>query len=149
MIRMATYITLTFFIIINACTQPNSNNNQKIQKDMENPFPFQLCENNGHFTITAAKESEELFSKYNPLFEKYGYEGNGYCWEGHIIQILEQNDKELLSHIDFDPEAGAFYAYLDSKESQIRFINILSPIFSDLEKLEDYIKKADRKRIDD
>jgi len=78
-----------------------------------------------------------------------GYEGNGYCWEGHITQLLEQLDPELLDHIEFDPEAGAFFAYADSKASMERFVNLLSPIFSDLTKLATYVEAADRDRVDD
>ncbi|WP_185155967.1 Imm51 family immunity protein [Fulvivirga kasyanovii] len=113
-----------------------------------NPYPFQISDN-GQFAIIAAIESEDLYNKYYPLFEKHGYEGNGYCWEGHIIQILEKNNSGLLEHIEFDPEAGGFYAYADSKEAMEDFISLISPIFSDINKLEEYIQSADRNRIDD
>jgi hypothetical protein len=83
------------------------------------------------------------------VFEKYGYSGSEYSCEGHIIQILEKIDKELLTHIDFDPEAGGFDAYADSKDAQLKFVNILGLIFSDVNKLEDYLKSADRAGIDD
>ena len=116
---------------------------------MQNPYPFDLMENGGNYTIAAALESEELYTTYYPFFETHGYEGNGYCWEGHIIQILEKTDKELLNHIEFDPEAGSFYAYADSKEAQLKFAEVLSPIFADLEQLEKYVKLADRSRVDD
>ena len=84
-----------------------------------------------------------------PFFEELGYTGNGYTWEGHIIQILEKLDKELLNHIEFDPEAGGFYAYADSAANQQKFMEILGPIFSDLGVLETYVTSADRSRIDD
>ena len=115
---------------------------------MKNSYPFQVMDDE-QFTILAALESDDLYEKYYPFFGKHGYEGNGYCWEGHIVQILEEKDSELLNHLNFDPEAGAFYAYADSKESQIRFINLVSPIFSDIEVLEGYVKSADHDRIDD
>ncbi len=111
--------------------------------------PFVLSNSNGHYSITVAIESEEFFTKYSPSFEKYDYSGNGYSWEGHIHQILEKINPDLLQHIEFDPEAGAFYAYADTEDNQIKFAELLSPIFSDLTKLEDYLKKADRSRIDD
>jgi len=135
------------FIFI-ACGQNNSNNKTETT-DMKYQFPFKAIENNENFTIVAEIESEELLIKYLSFFEKFGYEGNGYCWEGHVIQILEKLDKELLNHVEFDPEAGAFYAYADSKETQDRFIGILNPIFSDLTQLEQYVKIADRNKIDD
>lgn len=142
---------LVIALTISACSQTNSNpqNNQKTSRTMNNPFPFEITDNSGQHTITAALENEDLFNKYYPFFEQHGYEGNGYCWEGHIIQILEKRDQELLDHLEFDPEAGAFYAYADSKETQTRFVNLLSPIFADLEQLEEYVKTAERDRIDD
>jgi hypothetical protein len=116
---------------------------------MTNYFPFELTDISGQFAISAEIEGPELYTNYSEVFEKHDYSGNGYSWEGHIIQILEKIDPELLQHIDFDPEAGGFYAYADTKESQVRFVELLSPIFADMATLEDYIKKADRSRIAD
>lgn len=118
-------------------------------KPVNKYYPFELQENGGQYHILANIESEALYPKYYDFFQKQGFEGNGYCWEGHITQILEKLDKKLLSHIKFDPEAGAFFANADSKESQLKFVEILSPIFSDMKKLEEWVKKADRSRIDD
>ncbi len=121
----------------------------KTPPNLANYFPFSISENNNPFLITVEIESPQLFPKYATFFEKYQYSGNGYCWEGHIKQILETLKPELLQHIRFDPEAGAFFATADTKENQILFVTLLSPIFSDLKKLEEYVKKADHSRIDD
>lgn len=149
--RITLIALLILSLTIGACSQTNTDkkNHQTTQMIIDNPYPFQVMNNEGKITILAVLESDDLFNKYYPFFEKHGYEGNGYCWQGHIIQILEKMDKELLDHIEFDPEAGAFYAYIDSKETQIRFINLLSPIFSDLGKLEEWVKSANRNRVDD
>lgn len=112
-------------------------------------FPFDLSESGGKYTIVAQIEGKDLYPKYYRLFKKYGYNGNGYCWEGHIQQILEKKDNQLLKHIDFDSEAGMFAADADSKEAQQKFVEILSPIFSDLTVLSKWVKKADHSRIDD
>lgn len=119
------------------------------QKPMNDSFPFQIAVIDGGYTITAQIEGDGLYPKYYDFFKKHGYEGNGYCWEGHVIQILEKLDKELISHINFDPEAGTFFAIADNKANQMKFVTILNPVFSDLTKLEEYVKKADRSRIDD
>lgn len=147
---MAKYILI--FIIALACNGPKdtkhtpvSTNNQK----MQNYFPFELASHDNQFSVIVNLESEQTYPKYYTFFEKHGYEGNGYCWEGHITQILEVLDKDLLHHIEFDPEAGGFYAYIDSEENQLKFVQLLSPIFSDLNKLEEWVKKADRSRIHD
>jgi hypothetical protein len=122
----------------------------KTEVNMSNSsYPFEITDRDGQYSIVAQIETAELFAMYNPIFERNGYSGNGYCWEGHIKQILEKVDKALLNHIEFDPEAGAFFAYADSKSAQQKFIDILSPIFSDLKKLEEYVKSAKRSRIDD
>jgi hypothetical protein len=126
-----------------------SNSNKLLTKMNNKNFPFEVLEINGHYQITAAIESPALYPEYYNLFKKYNYEGNGYCWEGHITQILEQLDKELLKHIEFDPEAGSFVAHVDTKANQIKFMKILQPIFSELNKLEAWVKKANRSRIDD
>ena len=118
-------------------------------KKMNKYYPFELQEFDEQYSIVANIESEELYPKYYDFFKKHGYEGNGYCWEGHITQILEGLDKSLLAQVDFDPEAGTFFAIANSKESQVKFAEILSPIFSDMKKLEEWVKKADRSRIDD
>lgn len=105
--------------------------------------PFQLTDSFG------IKAEIELLPVYIGLFASYEYEPNGYCWESHIIQILEKVNPGLLDHIEFDPEAGGFYAYADSQEKQLEFVQTLSPIFQDLGALEQYISTADRDRIDD
>jgi hypothetical protein len=143
--RSTIILCLTIVLATNACSQTTKTN----EKMNSNTYPFETSDSDGQYSIIARIESSELFNKYNPLFERNGYSGNGYCWEGHISQILEKVDKALLSHIDFDPEAGAFYAYADSESTQQKFVKILTPIFTDLKKLEEYIKSADRSRIDD
>ena len=128
-------------------TPTNATNDNHIK--VTNYFPFKIYDDTDRFTVMAILEEPELYPKYADFFEKYGYEGNGYCWEGHITQILEKIQPELLQHVDFDPEAGGFYAYLDTKENQLKFVELLSPIFSDLTKLAVYVKKADHSRVDD
>jgi hypothetical protein len=160
--KQMTILISTLFLFALSCSQQNdkSKSDNKTHTDtivtttkdktkMTNYFPFKISDNSGRFTIIVETESPELYPKYADFFEKYGYSGNGYCWEGHITQILEKINPELLHHIDFDPEAGAFFAYADTKENQIKIVELLSPIFDDFTKLEEYVKKADRSRVDD
>lgn len=126
--------------------------NKEIEKVVINDksyFPFRINEIEGQFSIVAEIESENLYPKYVKFFEKHNYSGNGYCWEGHIVQILEKVDNDLLKHTTFDSEAGGFFAYSDSKQNQIKLVKVLSPIFADLTKLEKYVLNADRTRIED
>lgn len=86
---------------------------------------------------------------YVPFFESLGYSGNGVTWEGIVIHVLENIEPNLIDYIDFNSEGDAFYAVADSREAQLRFAELLSPIFSDLKKLEPFVKSADRSEIDD
>jgi asparagine N-glycosylation enzyme membrane subunit Stt3 len=156
-----TIIPATILLLGLSCSQPNENSKRNRtnytdttivttnKNNMTNYFPFKISDDNGRYTIIVETESAELYPKYADFFEKYEYSGNGYCWEGHITEILEKLNPELLQHIDFDPEAGAFFAYADTKENQIKIVELLSPIFADFAKLEEYVKKANRSRIDD
>ncbi len=127
----------------------NTDTIQPMKNSMNKYFPFELLEIEGHYQIVVQIEGPDVYPKYYDFFQKYEYEGNGYCWEGHITQILETLDKPLLKHIDFDPEGGAFFATADTKANQIKFVELMSPIFSDLKKLDEWVKKADRSKIDD
>jgi len=115
---------------------------------MTDYFPFELG-NEEQYTITVDLESDKLYPKYSDFFEHFGYEGNGECWQGHIIQILEKEDPGLLHQIEFDSEGSAFYAVAQDEETQIKFVTILAPIFSDLDKLGEWVSQADGERIDD
>jgi len=110
--------------------------------------PF-LIYKDGSYLIAAEIENKELFDKYNPIFVKYDYSGNGYSWEGHIKQILQKQDPSLLKHLQFDPEAGGFYVFADSEKTQRQFAEFVSKIFKDIPTLEQYLKTADREKIDD
>lgn len=116
---------------------------------LKSTFPFELSASNGRFAIQATLDGEAIYPKYYKFFKKYGYEGNGPCWEGHIRQILEKKEPTLLSHLEFDVEADTFLAYADTRQHQQRFVEILSPIFSNLDALSVWVKQADRSDIDD
>ena len=115
---------------------------------IESYDPFVIYKD-GSYMIAAEIESKELFEKYNPIFEKYQYSGNGYSWEGHIKQMLQKENPTLLKHLQFDPEAGGFYVFADTEKTQRQFADIVSKIFKDIPKLEQYLKTADREKIDD
>ena len=152
--HIASLLLITLLLI--SCNSKNDNTPKipiaKNLPELESKFvyPFYSDINNKEvFSVTAVLNSPELYPKYYKLFAKYGYTGNGYCWESHIIQILEKLEPNLVDQIEFNSEADSFFAYCKSENSQKEFIKVLSPIFSDLTKLEEFIKKADRKRIDD
>jgi hypothetical protein len=148
------YLILLIGIVTSFAVEAQNDKAQKEQTpkstNTTNKYhPFKINNEANDYSIQVEVEDPMIFKKYLPLFSKYGYSGNGYCWEGHIVQILEKLDPALLKHVNFDPEAGAFFAVCDSKVTQTKFLDLLAPIFSDLAKLEAYIKKANRGRIDD
>lgn len=110
-------------------------------------YPFQLKK--AYKEIIANLESAELFLKYHSFFKANGYEGNGYCWEGHIIQILEKLNSELLAFIDFDSVTEKFQCSFENSEAMQNFINIVVPIFSNMNELQYWVSTAARDRIDD
>lgn len=110
-----------------------------------NTFPFELRDEN---KIVVESEGA-AFKTHFPIFEKHGFEGNGYAWEGVIRHILTEKNPELLTHIEFDPEAGAFYSFVDSAENRQRIIEVLLPICSDLKEFDAYLSKIDPEEMDD
>lgn len=116
----------------------------QIKQTMENFYPFTI----GDEDSLPIMAEVEMLPEYMELFGQYDYEPNGYCWQGHIVQILEKVNPDLLSHVEFDPEAGGFFAFADSTHYQLDFVKTLSPIFQDIDQLASYIASADRNRID-
>lgn len=143
---MKMFYTLLLLILIGC----SGNSQQLAQTDLqsEDTAPFKVYKTD-YFVITAHIESPELYNKYGEIFEKYGYSGNGYSWEGHIAQIIKKEAPDLTKHIMFDSEAGAFFAYASSENAQNQFLNLLCPIFKDTDNLESYISAANRRKIDD
>lgn len=115
----------------------------------DDPFPFGVSELNGQYSIRVPLEDKKLYDKYFHFFAHHGFEGNGYCWEGHIIQILEKIDTDLLHRIEMDAEAGAFYAYAETRADQVHFVNLLAPIFQNLDELSRFVRIADKSRVYD
>jgi hypothetical protein len=110
-------------------------------------YPFSVYKAGSSFRIVAEIESEKLINQYLHFFEQNGYSGNGACWEGHIIQILEKNKPDLLRHLRFDSEAGAFVAETGSKRYVEIFLDILCPVFNDMARLEQVVQSADHSKI--
>ena len=108
-----------------------------------NYLPFEV--QNKFFAVIADVSRPEFVQ----LFEKHNFQSNGYAWEGHILLILEKIAPELIPHIEFDPADDMFIMKADSAENQQRFVEILAPVFQDLDLLNSYIAAADPDMIDD
>jgi Immunity protein 51 len=116
---------------------------------LQNYFPFQLAGINGMYTITVPVEDKKVMDQYHKLFTSYGFSGNGYTWEALIKHILETKDKALYQQINFDSEAGSFYAWTTTKESQVQFAKLLAPIFAEEKQLRSLAEKFRPDEIDD
>ena len=121
----------------------------RAESQVNNPYPFTLQNDKGNFGVEVDVKDHSIYLKYHDLFAKYGYEGNGYSWAGMIEHLLRKDAPELLKRLEFLPDEGAFYAYAKTDTDRQQFIQIISPVFSNLKALEDLIKSADHSRIDD
>jgi hypothetical protein len=132
--------------------QEHSEDNPRFSKKydsskVEHYYPFVIYKD-GSYMIAAEIEHPDLFHKYQPIFEKYGYAGGGYNWAGLITQILQKEQPALLNHVTFDPEAGGFYVFADNEKNQKLFAEAVSAIFSDINVLKGYLKTANKNAIE-
>jgi hypothetical protein len=81
----------------------------------------------------------EGLEKAESLFEKHDNYPNGYGWEGLITYFLTEEHPDLLELIEFDCEAGAFVAVVDSEETMLRLAGVLQAFILDLSKLAGYL----------
>lgn len=134
---------LLILLVIIGCNNAPSNvvTSQTSSEKPKVTFPFTM---GNDYSLTFGTDGS---TKQDSILIKNEYYPNGYCYESHITQMLESLDSELLKHIEFDSEAGAFYARVDSEENQFKIVNLLSPIFSDTVKFEEWVKKANRSKI--
>lgn len=96
--------------------------------------------------VASELEEESILNTYAPLFEKYGAEGNGYSWAALLKVILKKEKPDLLKHLDFDPEAGGFYLFADSENSQRQFVTFAQKAFKDKNKLIKYLTGPDKEQ---
>lgn len=109
-------------------------------------FPFQISDDEEPYSLTITSD-EGMF--YFELLANYALYGNGPCWEGLIIQILEKDMPEILDSIEFDSEADACLMYFESKRNLKKVAKHLHEICVDKSQFENYLKNIDRDRIDD
>ncbi|WP_430899842.1 MULTISPECIES: hypothetical protein [unclassified Paraflavitalea] len=112
-------------------------------------FPFNEVSSGDIIGLELFLSQPELYPSYHDMFQRFGYEGNGYCWEGHIIQILEQLSPKLLTAISFESEAGSLLLEFNTVGDRDFFQTLLCPILSDIDKFQEWVAKADHSRIDD
>ena len=112
---------------------------------IETFWPFIIYKDNSYM-VAANINSDTTLDRFTALFEKYGGEGSGYNWAALIKVILKKENPDLLSHLDFDPEGGAFYLFADSEKSQRQFADFSSMVFKDTIKLTGYLTGPDKEK---
>lgn len=91
----------------------------------------------------------EIRKAFAPIFEKMGYECNGYLWARFMHQILAHQAPQVLEQIHFEPSYGQVEIHFGHDFDAWRlFKQILAPVFQDAALLEGYMRAAndDRRR---
>jgi hypothetical protein len=107
-------------------------------------YPFKLCSIDEGITVSVTCRTGEYFE----LFEKHGYYGNRPCWSGHVRQILEKENTNLLKYLVFNSESDFFLITFRNVKIFNEAMKLLAPIFQDYEILEKYIISANRDEVD-
>ena len=106
-------------------------------------WPFILY-TDGSYMIAAEIGRDTTLETFESFFDKYGGDGTGYNWAALLKVILKKENPDLIKHLDFDPEAGGFYLFADSEDSQKQFVDFASKAFKDKSKLIGYLTGPDK-----
>ena len=84
------------------------------------------------------------------LLTEYELYGNGYCWEGLVEQLLEQDMPEIFdSIITFDAEADNCLILFTNEASLKRVAQHINHVCTDEKRFRGFLQEIDRDRIDD
>jgi Immunity protein 51 len=112
---------------------------------IEDFWPFIIYKDSSYM-VAANLNNDTTLNKFGTLFEKFEGDGTGYNWAALIKVILKKENPDLIKHLDFDPEAGAFYLFADSEKSQRQFAEFASEIFKDTTKIIFYLTGPDKEK---
>jgi len=86
----------------------------------ERIFPFFWVEHQNSFSVCLNAED------YKPdIFrtrEDEGFQGDGYDWASLANVFLQEQKRQFISVVKFDPEAGMFSAYSSNEDALKEFI---------------------------
>ncbi|TAF33451.1 MAG: hypothetical protein EAZ57_05820 [Cytophagales bacterium] len=103
-------------------------------------LPCRLSGYPGSYVVTLLiAETHEL----QPLFEEYGYIGNGYAWEGLLSLLINEQYNSLSESIEFDSEADMLVVYLKTEAEQYKVAEIIRALYQDQYQLRELIKVID------
>jgi len=112
---------------------------------IEDFWPF-IIYKDGSYMVVGNLNSDTTLDKYGIFLERYGGEGTGYNWAALIKVILKKENPALLKHVDFDPEASAFYLFADNESHQREFAEFASKSFKDTAKLIRYLTGSNKQQ---
>lgn len=105
----------------------------------EEHWPFFMYKDETHMVVGNINGDPTL-DLYAELIERYGGDGTGYDWTALLQHMLQREDAALLQHLDFDPEACAFYVFADSEKNQRAFVQFAARAFKDTTHLIRYLE---------
>ncbi len=107
-------------------------------------YPCTLTSNDGTYTVQI---SDATSVDFKSIWDEFEYSGNGYTWEGLVKQFIKMDKLNIV--VDFDSEAGTFWANLKTRSDQLRLAKYIHDLCADKKKFREYVKKADRSLVDD
>lgn len=108
-------------------------------------FPCKSVNYDGVYRVTIEYEAIFYFLE---LFADNLIYGNGYTWEGVVIQYLEKTHQDLLSELEFDSEGDAFVAYCASEKVQNDLSEVIHELCMNEEEFRIFLQQVDHSRID-
>lgn len=106
---------------------------------------FEYDHKPGHFCLML---SDQYMVDVMDVFEEAGRYGNGYNWEAVARQALREYAIEYVGEVDYDPEAGMFVAFGESREALQALGELLAKALKDREFLEELLRDAEEDWFD-
>lgn len=83
-----------------------------------------------------------------PTFERLGFEGGGYSWEGVARSAIRVHSPDLADRLKFDPEGSMFVAHGSDAAALKKLGRLLAQAFHDPKELERLVRAADPDWLD-
>lgn len=115
---------------------------------LETFYPFNIYKDGSYMVCLEIGRDPKVFNSYQPIFDKYDYNGSGNDWAALVYLIIKKENPELIKQVQFDPEGGGFYLFADSEKTQRQVATIMTKAFGDTTKFEEFLKNADKEKIE-
>jgi hypothetical protein len=100
--------------------------------------PLSLFETEpGSYSLTLDAQTE-----VDGVIEELGHEANGYFWAGVAHYLVQTQAPALAEHISYDPEAGMFSAYGESRDALEALAALMRPVTTDAVRVRRLVTEA-------